>query len=312
MNFQQLEYIIAVDQHRHFLKAAEACNVTQATLSMMIKKLEEELGVVIFDRSKQPVIPTEVGILVLNQARKILQESEQMTQLVQLEKGEIAGELRVGIIPTVAPYLLPLFIKKFTNKYPKVVLKVTELTTEDLVLKLKSSQIDIGILATPLKEKSIKEFPLYYEQYMLYIGPGEKGFKKEYVLPKDIDVSRLLLLEEGHCMRNQVLNLCELKKQSQISSGLMYEAGSIDTLINLVDTDFGMTVIPEFVVEKLTKSQKKQLRYFKDPVPVREISMVMNYEHVKARLVRALRDTIIKCIPSTEQRMEKMRILNLE
>jgi LysR family hydrogen peroxide-inducible transcriptional activator len=311
MNLQQLEYIIAVDTHRHFLKAAEACFVTQATLSMMIKKLEEELDVLIFDRSKQPVIPTEAGYKVITHARRILNETASLRDAVQIEKGIISGDLRIGIIPTIAPYLIPLFLKNYRSAFPKVNLHITEYTTEVIIEKLKSGQIDAGILATPLREKTIKEKPLYYEKYFLYINENEKGFDKKYVLPKHIDIERLWLLEEGHCMRSQILNFCELKKKQSQENNLHYEAGSIETLVNLVDNNYGVTVIPELAASRLGKDQVSRLRYFKDPEPVREISIVTHYEYVKERLIRTLKDTIMDIIPKEMKKQGKKNLLEI-
>lgn len=311
MVLQQLEYIVAVDTHRHFLRAAESCFVTQATLSMMIKKLEEELNTIIFDRSKQPVVPTDVGEKIIAQARRILGETAKMKELVNHERGELSGELRLGIIPTIAPYLLPMIVKEFTRQYPKISLYINEFTTDNIIEKLKTGQIDVGILATPLKEKTIKEQPLYYEKFFLYVNTGEKGYDKQFVLPKNIDVDRLWLLEEGHCMRSQILNLCELKRQSAVHDRLHYEAGSIETLMNLVDQDYGITIIPELKTMTMTEAQKKQLRYFKPPTPVREISIVTHYEYVKERMVRALQYVITDAVPQEMLSNKKLNVVDI-
>ncbi len=311
MVLQQLEYIVAVDTHRHFLRAAESCYVTQATLSMMIKKLEEELDTIIFDRSKQPVVPTDVGVKIIAQARRILGETAKMKELVSQERGELSGELRLGIIPTIAPYLLPLIVKEFTKAYPKISLYINEFTTDNIIEKLKTGQIDVGILATPLKEKTIKEQPLYYEKFFLYVNTDEKGYDKQFVLPKNIDIDRLWLLEEGHCMRSQILNLCELKKQSTMHDRLHYEAGSIETLMNLVDKDYGITIIPELKMLTMSEAQKKQLRYFKPPTPVREISIVTHYEYVKERMVRALHQVITDAIPADMLSGKKVNVVDI-
>jgi LysR family hydrogen peroxide-inducible transcriptional activator len=311
MVLQQLEYIVAVDTHRHFLRAAESCYVTQATLSMMIKKLEEELDTIIFDRSKQPVVPTDVGVKIIAQARRILGETAKMKELVSQERGELSGELRLGIIPTIAPYLLPLIVKGFTKAYPKISLYINEFTTDTIIEKLKAGQIDLGILATPLKEKTIKEQPLYYEKFFLYVNTAEKGYDKQFVMPKNIDVDRLWLLEEGHCMRSQILNLCELKKQSAVHDRLHYEAGSIETLMNLVDQDYGITIIPELKMLTMSEAQKKQLRYFKPPTPVREISIVTHYEYVKERMVRALHQVITDAIPADMLSGKKVNVVDI-
>ncbi|MFZ1423119.1 MAG: LysR substrate-binding domain-containing protein [Saprospiraceae bacterium] len=311
MNFQQLEYIIAVDTHRHFLRAAQNCFVTQATLSMMIQKLEEELGVKLFDRSKKPVKPTEVGIKIIAQARRILGEVAKVFELVQEEKGELIGDLKIGIIPTLAPYLLPLFLKDFIAAYPQVKLIINEHITTQIVQRLKDGQLDVGILASPLNDKSIREQVLFYETFYLFVNKQEKGFNKHYVLPEDIDINRLWLLDEGHCMRNQILNFCELKKQHEIEENLHYEAGSIETLKNLVDNNFGMTIIPELAALNLSKLQKKRLRFFKTPMPVREISMITHRQYVKHKLVAVLRESILKAIPMEINKEKEVRIIDL-
>lgn len=230
MTFVQLEYLVAVDTHRHFAKAAAACFVTQPTLSMQLLKLEHELGMKIFDRSKQPVITTIAGAEVISHARKILTERNDLLGFLHLHKGILAGELKVGVIPTLAPYLLPLFIPSFTKKYPKVKLIINELTTEVIITRLREGKIDTGILVTPLNEAGIKEHILFYEEMLAYISSKNSAYKKTYLLPQDIDPNKLWLLEEGHCFRTQIANLCQLRKASAEGSHFEYEAGSLETL----------------------------------------------------------------------------------
>ena len=311
MNLQQLEYIIAVDRLKNFVKASESCYVTQATLSMMIKKLEEELDVKIFDRSKQPVKTTEVGEKLVLQARKIISESKKLKEIIHAEKGVVSGELKIGIIPTLAPYLLPLFLKQFMQAYPLVKLIINEFTTDVIMQKLKSGDLDAGILATPLHDSAITEQVLFYEKYFLYVNAKEKGFDKNYVLPKDIDINRLWLLEEGHCMRSQILNLCTLKKQKELEEHFHYNAGSIETLRNMVDTNFGMTIIPELATHNLNSSQKKKLRVFKSPEPVREISIVTHREFLKANLIQSLKETILSVIPHEMKHDKQINVLEI-
>lgn len=299
MNLQQLEYIVAVDTHRHFVKAAESCFVTQATLSMMIKKLEEELGVKIFDRSKVPVIPTDVGRTIIDQARIVLKEAQQLEQLVQQQKGQLSGDLRIAIIPTLAPYLLPLFLPRFLAQYPQVKLHISEMNTELIIQQLESQQLDAAILATPLKRSTLNEQPLFYEQFVVYASPGSKLMKKKYLLASDIDVNKLWLLEEGHCLRNQILNLCELKKQEHNGFQLEYEAGSIETLKKLVAINEGSTIIPELALQDMPEAELDCIRFFKPPVPVREISLVTYRHFVKERLLDILRQTILESLPGT-------------
>lgn len=311
MNLQQLEYIIAVDRLKNFVKAAEACFVTQATLSMMIKKLEEELGVKIFDRSRQPVKTTEIGVQIIRQARKTIAESQKIKELIGTEKGIVSGELKIGIIPTLAPYLLPLFLKKFLKTYPLVKLVINEFTTDVITKKLSSGDIDAGILSTPLHVPSLKEQVLFYEKYFLYVNGKEKGFDKKFVLPRDIDVNRLWLLEEGHCMRTQILNFCSLKKQKEQEEAFHYNAGSIETLKNMVDTDFGITIIPELATHQLTKTQQQRLRSFKAPVPVREIGLITHREFIKEKLIACLKECILSVIPEEMKSNKQVSVIEI-
>ena len=269
MNFQQLEYILAVDATRHFVNAAEKCNVTQATLSMMIKKLEEEVGVRIFDRIKSPVIPTEIGKRILLQARVILMERDRIAEIIDEEQRELRGDLRIGIIPTLAPYLLPLFLTEFLRKYPKVNLTVSELTTPEIINRLGDHGIDAGLLAIPLHQPGLSEQHLFYEEFVLYGPSGDDVMRKKYVLPKDIDVNRLWLLEEGHCLRDQVINLCELKSKERSIHQLDFAAGSIETLRRMVEMNQGLTILPSLSLKYLSSEQQENIRQFKRPAPVR-------------------------------------------
>lgn len=296
MNLQQLEYIVAVDVHRHFEKAASQCFVTQATLSMMIKKLEQELDVVIFDRSKQPVVPTEAGKAILEQARQILRETQHLKQLSSTMKAGSQGELKIGVIPTLAPYLLPLFLTDFLKKYPSVKLKIVEQTTEHLLQLLAADKLDVGIMATPLSQKGFSEKHLFYEQFKVYVAEGNKSLKKKFILAEDIDVTKLWLLEEGHCLRSQVLNLCEIQKQQAIVHHLDYETGSIETLLKITEINGGITIVPHLATIHFGKEQREKLRHFKPPVPVREISLVTYRHFVKKALLQVLEKEVIQAV----------------
>jgi LysR family transcriptional regulator, hydrogen peroxide-inducible genes activator len=297
MTLVQLEYIIAVDTWRHFAIAADNCFVTQPTLSMQIQKLEEELDVKIFDRSKQPVVPTETGAAIIEQARKIVQEKNNLLETVQHKKGIMAGELRIGIIPTLAPYLLPLFIQPFTKKYPSVRLVVHEMMTELIISRLREGKIDAGILVTPLQETGIKEHVLFYEELMAYVSKKNAVYEKTYVLPQDIDPNKLWLLEEGHCFRSQIVNLCELRKISKESSHFDYEAGSIETLRRMVEMNDGITIIPELATLDMPLKQMQLIRHFKKPSPMREVSLVVHRNMVKKRLIDVLKEEILLTVP---------------
>ena len=297
MTFVQLEYIVAVDTYRHFASAAEHCFVTQPTLSMQIQKMELELGVKIFDRSKQPVVPTEIGQQLVEQAKRILSEKSMIDELVQIKKGILTGELKIGIIPTLAPYLLPLFIQQFTARHPDVRLIVSELTTEKIISRLKESRIDVGILVTPLNEPGIKEHVLFYEELVAYVSKNNPVYNKTYVLPQDIDPNKLWLLEEGHCFRSQILNLCELRKVGRGKNNLEYESGSFETLRRMVELNDGITVLPQLATYDLNSNQQQLVRRFKNPAPMREVSMVVHRDFVKKRLIDVLKTEIMDSVP---------------
>jgi LysR family transcriptional regulator, hydrogen peroxide-inducible genes activator len=311
MTLQQLEYIIAVDNHRHFAKAAQACFVTQPTLSMMLQKLEDELGILIFDRSKQPVVPTETGRMVIEQARKVLKETAELREIVENQREILRGELRLGIIPTLAPYLLPLFLKSFSEKYPDIRLIISELMTEHIIQKLKKDQLDIGIMATPTSDGELFETPLFQEQFVVYAAKNEAILSKRFLLANDIDVNRLVLLEEGHCMRTQIVNLCELRQTTNQLANVFYESGSIETLKNLIDMHAGITILPELALQNLSKTQFKNIRFFQDPAPVREISLVTYRAFVKKRLVEVLKNEIVAQLPLALQRDKMGQVLSI-
>lgn len=297
MTITQLEYIIAVDTYRRFATAAEQCFITQPTLSMQIQKLEEDLGNKIFDRSKQPVIPTEIGEEIIRQARIIIHEVKMIHQLIRDKEGVLQGELRIGIIPTLAPYLLPMFLQSFLSKYPDIKIRVKEMTTDIIIEKLKAGRIDAGLLVTPLQDSTIREYPLFYEELVAYVSKKNAAYKKTYILQDDIDLKELWLLEEGHCFRSQIVNLCELKKQTKEQSHFEYEAGSVETLRKMVEMHNGVTILPEMATLDFSVKQMNMIRHFKAPVPVREVSLVTHRNYVKQKLVDALKEEIIATLP---------------
>ncbi|MFI5193882.1 MAG: LysR substrate-binding domain-containing protein [Chitinophagales bacterium] len=311
MTFTQLEYIIAIDAHRHFAKAADACFVTQPTLSMQVLKLEETLGVKVFDRSRSPVVPTEAGKEILKQARKVLQEKDRIREIISGRRGLLEGELRIGIIPTLAPYLLPLFVQSFTRKYPKVKLVVFEKTTDVLLQLLRDAALDVGILVTPLNEKGIQEEVLFYEELLAYVSENNGLYRKTYVLAKDIDPNKLWLLEEGHCFRSQMIHLCELFKATRQGSHFEYEAGSFETLRRMVEMNDGITVLPELATLDFSKRQQGLIRHFRKPAPMREVSLAVTRDFVKERLVRILKEEIMTCIPDKIKRNKDTHVVPL-
>lgn len=310
MNVQQLEYIVALDTHRHFVTAADKCHVTQATLSAMVRKLEDEWQIRLFDRSRQPLTPTREGVLVIAQARLVLNEIQRLKEKVQAIKGTLEAELKLGIIPTVAPYLLPLFLTRFIDMHTGVVVHVIEGTTDDLLDKLRKHEVDAAILATPL-EGSWREIPLYFEPFLVYAAPEEKLSKKKYVAPDDLPGHRLWLLEEGHCMRSQVMNLCALKKADPAGSRLVYEAGSIETLIRLVEAGKGVTVLPELARPQLSKKQTTLLRTFRPPVPGRDIALITREEGVRENVLHALAECIRLAVKPYLSEAKRRRTLDI-
>lgn len=299
MNLQQLEYIVAVDQYRHFVQAADKCCVTQPTLSMMIKKLEEELDVKIFDRTKQPIVPTGIGRQVIDHAKVILREAGRLQEMAKHHNGDLSGELRIGIIPTIAPYLLPAFIQGFISAYPNIRLHVSEMITERILNEVKRGNLDAGIVASLSDENSLQEIPLYKERFYVYVTESTSLYDKKYILPEDIDPNELWLLEEGHCFRTQIQKLCELSKNSDVGNSFQYRSGSIETLIRLVEKNGGITLLPELAVHELSKAQQKSVRRFKEPEPAREVCLVTNREQMKSRLIDALRVSIMEQLPDT-------------
>lgn len=309
MTLTQLEYIVAIDTHRHFVLAAEKCFVTQPTLSMQIQKLEEELGVKIFDRTKQPVIPTEIGESIIAQARITLREAAVVKQLIADQKDSLSGELRIGIIPTLAPYVLPPLFKNIREKYPHINLIIKETITEDIIHDLKNNRLDCGIVVTPLKDASIKEHVLFYEELFVYVSKNNALRDKKYVLPAEIDPEQLWLLEEGHCFRSQILNLCELRKYSD--RHFRYETGNIETLKRMVDKSEGITILPELAVMEFTKSQLKLVKQLKEPRPAREVSLVTHRNHLKTKLITKLKEEILAVVPSQMHSLQKKKIVEI-
>ncbi|GHV14015.1 transcriptional regulator [Bacteroidia bacterium] len=300
MNIQQLEYIIAVDNHRHFAKAAEASFVTQPTLSMMIQKLEDELGVKIFDRSQLPVQPTVIGTQIINQARVIVSQVKQIREIIQEEKGIIQGVFKLGIIPTIAPYLLPKLMKAHDENGYDIVLVIEETTTGQIIEKLLNGALDGAILATPLKNEKITEHPVYYERFYAYVSPKETSlYAKKELEEDDLNINRLWLLEEVHCFRGQILRICNMRKRKSSHSLFSYEAGSISTLINIVDSNSGLTIIPEMAIDELSERQKRNVRPLKGISPVREISLVTRREFLRERVLDIIISEVKQAVPQS-------------
>jgi LysR family hydrogen peroxide-inducible transcriptional activator len=310
MTFTQLEYFEAICTAGSFVKAADICGVTQPSLSMQIQKLEEELGIVLLDRSRQPVIPTSIGETFREKAKKIIEGKEMLIQDVRLYKGEIKGNIKMGIIPTVAPYLLPIFIDQFLADYPDVKVTVYELTTEQIVQKLKNNMLDTAILATPLGDNQLTETPIYYEEFVVYVNENHPLSAKNSVDIADLNSDDIWVLNEGHCLANQVLNLCG-KTERHHNKQFEYITGSLETLKNLVKRQGGYTLLPELIVKEMDEDDMMRLRYFKTPQPVREISIVSHRSHYQSAVISAMKKSISNLIPVKMLKKELKNIVTL-
>ncbi|MCR5014168.1 MAG: LysR family transcriptional regulator [Bacteroidales bacterium] len=306
MTLQQLEYIVAVDKYRQFVKAAEACGVTQPTLSSMIQKLEAELNLQIFDRNSHPIGVTAAGETVISQAKVILYHVAQLEEMVLDERQMETGSVSMGVIPTIAPYILPGLFKEIHEHHPGIALRVIEARTSVLIEKLEKAEIDMALLSTPMKHDELLEIPVYYEKFHAYFPAGSPFLKEERVRIGELPLDELWVLQEGHCLRNQVLSFCG--HQSKKAS--VYEAGSIETLVRIVDENGGYTVIPELHIELLTEEQRARTRSIVDPEPVREVSLVVRADYVRERLLNIMAASIRSIVPESmvDSRLKKFAI----
>ena len=294
----QLEYIVAIDEYRHFATAAEKCFVTQPTLSMQIKKLEDELGVIIFDRSRQPVVPTDLGAKLIEQARMTLSATQRIKEIIQEEQQEVEGTLKIGIIPTLAPYLLPVFIGPYIRKYPAVKVEVEELVSEEIIRRLKRDMLDVGLFVTPYHDEKIVERPVFYEEMLVYAHPDSELLKKKEVGHEDIVTSDIWMLGNGHCFRNQVVNLCEMSASQHKNLPFEFESNSLETLMRIVDVEGGFTLIPELALQYMSPEKKKQVRSIANTKPLREVSVIYSRHFTKQRFITLLCDEIKSVVPA--------------
>jgi LysR family hydrogen peroxide-inducible transcriptional activator len=298
MTLTQLEYILAVNKFRHFGKAAKSCFVTQPTLSMQLQKLEEELGVVIFDRSRSPVLPTTEGKLIIDQARVVIREEKRLLDLVQRSKDELAGEFRLAVIPTLSTYILPLFLQDFVDKYPNLHFVLEESKTEEIIGMLQEDEIDAGLLVTPLNDESLVERVLFYEPFYLFVAPEHPLAKRKKIREDDLDLREIWLLNKGNCFRDQVLNICsEGEEEEEIGGNIRFESGNLETLKNMVLTSSGYTVLPHLAVSQLSAQRRRLIREFHPPVPTREVSLVYARSVLKERVIDALEASILEKLP---------------
>lgn len=287
----QLEYLVALKRYESFSLAAEHCYVTQPTLSMQIKKMEHDLDVILFDRTKKPVKPTDIGLKIIQQAELILAETTKINEIIQQNKNTISGELRIGIIPSLSPYLLPAFIGKFAKKYPALKITVKELLSDQIMKAIDKDQIDVGLLVTPLKRTDFNISPLFYEKIVLYCGKDHDFEQLEAIEIEQMKAKKIWLMSNGNCFRSQVINLCDLKETDEQTT-FQYESASIETLLKLVDKEGGITLIPELACDALPPFKRTNIKPFKNITPVREVSLITNRIFIKQRTIEALTQNI--------------------
>lgn len=310
----QLEYVVALDQYRHFGRAATMCHVSQPSLSAQLRKLEEELGVYLFDRGKKPILPTEEGRAIIEQAKVILNEVRRLETLADRDADDLSGEFRLAVIPTIAPYLVPRILDRFTEKYPKVELYLEERPTEAVIEALDRDQIHAGVVATPLGLTRVEEEPLYYEPFLFYAHPEHRLAGLKRVPPSSINSDDLWLLSEEHCLREQVIVACGSGDQKGCFPSVHMKGGSMDTVIELVSRGRGYTVLPLLAAESVVERQFEGVVVpIASPTPAREVSLVHRRGHLKQGIIRALKATIDACVPEKLPRTKssKMRVMSL-
>lgn len=302
MTLQQLNYIIALDEYRHFVKAAESCFVAQPTLTLQVKKLENEIGLVLFDRDSHPLKPTKMGEKFIEKARKIIKLSEELKNFVNNDKEQMEGTFRIGVIPTLAQYLLPLFLDKFIKKYPKTNLVIKEWQSDDIIKGLDQGKLDLGILATPLNEDNLTEIPVFYEPFLLF-ADEDNPLLNQNIIVGELPDEGLWLLENGHCFRNQTQSICSKNpKQNSIN----FEGGSIETLKKMINKLGGYTLIPELAY---SDSDKSNIKRFSTPEPTREISIITEKSFTKEKLIREIKRSILESIPDSFNKNEKLNVV---
>lgn len=310
----QLEYAVAVDTHRHFGKAANACHVSQPTLSMQLIKLEEELGAALFDRSIKPILPTDLGKEIIAQARKILQDMQNLLLTSTKVTGQISGQLKIGIIPTLSSLLIPRFLPVFTQTNPLVSLQITELKTAHILEELENEKCDVGIMATPTGHANFFEHALFYEPFYFYCSQEHALANEKQISQDELGNTPLWLLKDGHCMRNQTMRVCSNTKQQSVIKNVSFESGNLETLRRLVEMSGGATLLPylslanaEGKIEK-NAPQKGRAIAFNQPTPCREVSLVYRRRYLKENLLEALAKSILLSLPDSIKNLRKKNL----
>jgi LysR family transcriptional regulator, hydrogen peroxide-inducible genes activator len=304
----QLEYIIAVDKLKHFGRAAESCHVSQPSLSAQIQKVEEDLNVTIFDRSKKPIVTTDLGLKVIEQAKKVLLEHHRLMNL-QLNTDKVQGRFHLAVIPTLSAYIVPLFVESFSKKFPEVELTISENKTSEILELLHEDKIDAGLLVTPIDDSTIEEKFLFYEPFFAFVADSHSFYKKSSLVESDLEGETLWLLNEGHCFRNQVLEICGFKNKNQVLNNVTFESGSLETLKNLIRQGQGYTLLPHLATLNLSKEEKaKNLKSFKKPIPTRQVSLIYTRKFNKEKIIDSLATEIISKIPEDLRKIKKTNL----
>ena len=304
----QIKYVLALSEEGSFSKAAEKCFVTQSTLSTMVRKMESQLELNLFDRKQKPIKLTVEGQLLVDQLKTIYHEYENLEELIQETKKEFYGTCKIGIIPTVAPFLLPLFLDKMIKAYPNIHFSINEITTNEIASRIKSRELDVGILSLPLGDKELTEKSLYFEEFLVYDTSTQRSRNKKYKV-KEIDVNRLLLLEESHCMANQIEKICHLRANRKITNNLVYNSGSILSLLELVNVNKGITLLPRLATIRKSFVDEKYLHAMESPIPVREVGFIMHSNVSKKRIIKVLQNEILEAVKPILNGKKKIKII---
>ncbi len=304
----QLEYLIAVDKVKHFGRAAESCHVSQPSLSAQIQKVEEDLSVIIFDRSKKPIVTTDLGLKIIEQAKKVLLEHHRLMNM-QLNTNKVQGKFHLAVIPTLSSYIVPLFVEKFSEHYPEVELTISENKTSEIIDLLHEDKIDAGLLVTPLEDPSIEEKFLFFEPFFAFVAEKHPFAKKPILSASDLEGETLWLLNEGHCFREQVIEFCGFKNKNQVLTNVTFESGNLETLKNLIRQGKGYTLLPQLATLNLSKDEKlKHLRSFKKPFPTRQVSIISTRKFNKEKIIDAIALEIMDSIPEELRKIKKGNI----
>ncbi len=308
ITINQIKYVLAIHKTGSFSEAADTCFVTQSTLSTMVKKLENALDIELFDRKKKPIALTPAGEKLIAQFKVVFNETENLTELVQETKKEFTGSLNIGVIPTLAPFLLPLFLDSLVKEFPEIDFSVFEITTDKIIERIKLREIDVGILSLPILEKEIQNIPLFHEEFMVFDSRKKISKAKRYRV-EDIDIDRLWLLEESHCLTNQIEKICLLKKKRKVKNNLILKSSSLLTILNLIQKSNGVTLIPKLAAEQ-NIDLKKNIFPLQSPVPVREVGLIIHENYNKKRILDILKNTIQKSVAPVLGKSKKVKVIN--